>query len=127
MFFSRFDGNECYLRSIDRFSNRASIVVIVLIAQHHRLDMLGWYQLHIMAQRNQFSTPVVGGGTGFHVNSACRQLSKELAHMVASEHSFLNLFVVFIQTDDVKNVLCQVQTYSGNIHRGLLSHSVDGW
>jgi hypothetical protein len=105
-----------------------------------------------MAQRNQFSTPVVGRGTGFHGNSACRQLSKELAHMVASErgtgfhgnsacrklskelaelvaseHSFLNLFVVLIQTDDVKNVLCQVQAYSGNIYCGLLSHSVDGW
>jgi len=62
-----------------------------------------------MAQRNQFSTPVVGRGTGFHGNSACRKLSKELAELVASEHSFLNLFVVLIQTDDVKNVLCQVQ------------------
>jgi hypothetical protein len=81
----------------------------------------------MMAQRNQFSTPVVGRGTGFHGNSACRQLSKDQAHLVASEHSFPNLFVVLIQTDDVKNVLCQVQADSGNIHLGLFSHSVDGW
>ena len=72
MLFDRFDGDESHLRSIDRFCDSEGIVVIVLVALNHRLDLLGWDQFHVMSQRNQFSTPVVRCGTGFHTNFAWR-------------------------------------------------------
>jgi hypothetical protein len=54
------------------------------------------------------------------------QLDKEWTNLIAPKHPFLHLFSLRIDTDDVKDVLCQIQADGGNLHTGLLSLRFDG-
>src|SRR5210317_1556118 len=121
MRFHGLNGDKLDSWSVESFGNRVGIVVVILVALYQGLHILRWDQFHLMTQRLQFTSPVVRCSTGFHANLAGWQLSKELAHLAASEHAFLHLFVAIVEADDMKNVLCQIQTDGGNIHDGLLS------
>jgi hypothetical protein len=68
----------------------------------------------------------MGTCTGFHGNQTRWQLGKELKNLITPEHTFFDLFELFVKAYNVKDTFCQVQADGGNIHFGFSSFLVYG-
>jgi hypothetical protein len=116
LFFSCFNRDKGHAGSSRSFGNGACIVVIVFVATQVWFYMLRWNQLHVMAHDPQFASPVMGAYTSFHANPTRWQLGKELKDLMTPEHTFFDLFKLFVKAYNVKDTFCQVQADGGNIH-----------
>jgi hypothetical protein len=62
-------------------ADRLGIHRIVLLPLHERLDIGGWDQPHVMAQRRQFTAPMMRAAAGFHSHGARRLRGEEVEHL----------------------------------------------
>jgi len=68
----------------------------------------------------------MGACTSFHADPTRWQLGKELKDLMTPEHTFFDLFKLFVKAYNVKDTFCQVQADGGNIHLGFSSLLVNG-
>ncbi len=112
------DRHETHVRPRHRLTNRLSIVAIVLVALHVRLDELRRHELDLVAQLDELARPVVRTGTGFHANQAGCQIGEEAKHLGSLELLAQHCPASVIDSVNLKYGLCQIDSYGRNLHDG---------
>jgi hypothetical protein len=75
------DGHASYIRLVRRKPDCPRISRIVLVATNEGFDLLGWQELHLMAQTAKYACPVVCAGTSLHCDARWLALRKELRQL----------------------------------------------
>ena len=73
----RLHWNKMHARSPCRLADRLGVVTVILAALDVGFDVLGRDQTHLVAQRDQFASPMVCAAAGFHGNLGGRKLGEK--------------------------------------------------
>jgi hypothetical protein len=117
----RFHRNKTHVRPHDRVGNGLSIIGIVLVRLHIRLNELRRHQTHRLPRGAEHPCPVVSASTGLNAHHARFELAKELLHLMAPQLPLERHPACLVHPVCLKHMLCYVQSYCGHLlHRSNL-------
>lgn len=122
LLFDRFNRYKAHARPTHRFTDRFSVVGVVLVALDVRFGKLWRNQLDGIATGLQLASPVVGTTTGFHADFTARfnSLQQCLQPVSTAQLFASNGLLSAINTVYLEHILCQVDPNANKLHGGLL-------
>lgn len=112
------DGNEAHRRSAGGFTNGGGIVEVVLAGAALVAiggDEAGIDGPGIVAQRGEFTCPVMGAGTGLHGDEGGRRVGEELEQAGAVEGFSDGDVSGVVDAADREGILGQIDTEADNV------------
>jgi hypothetical protein len=114
------DRHKAHGRSAHGLADRFGVGRVVLPPLQIRLHILRWQKNHLVAQRFQLPSPVVGRPASFHADPRRLELGEEHHHLgppqLLAQHRLLGL----IQPMQLKNTLGRVHANSDKLRHGRL-------
>ena len=74
-----------HARSPGCLADRLGVIPVILATFDVGFDVLGWYQMHLVAERDQFAGPMMSATTGFYGYLGGWELREEGDHLRAAE------------------------------------------
>jgi hypothetical protein len=110
------DRNKAHGRSGHGFTNAFSIECITFAAFDIRLHIGCRHEPDLMAKGRQLPRPEMGRGARLHTNQARRQAAEEADELTPAELPADQNLSVLIDTVNLKDVLGEIETNSGDMH-----------
>src|SRR5262249_39623113 len=106
----RFDGYKPHCGPCNSFADRLRISRIVLPALHIGPHILGWQQPHLVPASDEFARPIMRGAAGFNPDETWLQLLEERQDTPACETPANNNLSNGINSVNLKDTLCDIQS-----------------
>jgi hypothetical protein len=113
---------EAHRRTRHGFGNSLSIDRVVLLRLDVRLDELRCDNAHLMAHGGELACQPLRARTGFHADDRAVGTLKEAEQRIASELNALDDGPRAVETDDVEDVLAEVDAINGGVLRNSTRH-----
>src|SRR3954449_1230091 len=111
------DRHEYHVRPHQGLDDGGCVIGVVLPAALNVGLDLGWRdQPHLMAQRRDPASPVVGRGTRLHAHDTGRQRLEKCFHASAAKLPAQHRSPGLVDRMDLKNVFGEIKTYDSNRH-----------
>src|SRR5260370_857998 len=120
LLFRRLDRHEVHGGPLHCLRDRLGIAVVVLVPFEERLHVLGRDQTHIVADRSQLPTDVMGARARLHADQATRNIGETAFELTARYLLLQNDGTPLVEANKVEGVLADVDTDRGDDSSYLL-------
>src|ERR1700693_27870 len=110
--------NEAHAGPAARFTDRCSIVSVVLVAVEIGLDLVGRQQSHGVTELADLTIPVVRTATSLQRYLAGFELGEILQNPVAFKGLAQHHSLALVDSVQLKDLLCDIETDSCDFHFG---------
>jgi hypothetical protein len=111
---------KAHRRPLNRLADRFGIGRIVLAPLDVSLHAVRRHQTHLVPQRRNLATPVMGCGTSLDPDQTRAKLLKKSHKLTPSQTPANNHLAYCTNTVNLENTLRDIQTYRANVHLGWL-------